>query len=428
MDGTTALLEYIFSQSDKTILTLLSNASTCRTYIRLLHPIAQQFFFRLLPLQNGCPYDIIERWAKYEYSQIYITQLIHSRLVNSIQDLRTNSFRLEINENVRKILLNNYQSSELSIDFKSKVIKGGVEENELDDWSLKCLYSIIEFMLKIKDKIDSSVNQILAESGLITFDGELTKLGNKFLLLSPKVQIWRIIKYYLEKSNIIESLTFLLILGSLQFGSGYPISDLNNIQKQLIKPFNILGLVYIKNNYFYPTKSVLNFFGKSNLFSTQGWLLMDTNYKITAYPTNIVQSELLKRFTKVTYQMTGFISCFVSPDSFRTALDKGTDLDDIVSFLQNNLIQNIGGGIIPPTIRKQFQVWKDQRERFISFHNCILRRYDTFQNAEIAASIARDNFNGLIKGPIQRDTGSYYIVTKKEIEEQFSLVLNQYYY
>jgi transcription initiation factor TFIIH subunit 4 len=219
---------------------------------------------------------------------------------------------------------------------------------------------------------------------------------------------------------MISALRFLLKLGSLQFTCGYAMDSLSDVQQSLLKPFRSLGLLHfghkrLPGGFYFPTRVVLNFFGRSELFASEGWILIDTNFKITAYVKTKLQVELLKRFSLITYEMPGFTSAYISPDSFKRALEEGTSLGDILAFLRANL-SGLGDGKIPPNVEDQFYIWQRQRDRIVTTPNCVLRTFPTEEQAIQAAELAR-SMNGFIA--MFHDDLSHTVITTVEIEDVY---------
>ena len=444
------LLNYIRQQPESVVLDIIQDEDACRTYIKLLPPMSQQILFRLLLIPNGFPVTEIRKWSNNESIVNCTNELIVSHLVQYFQDPSNHTF-IKIMPLVREVLMGQRQKpeggfhqsvkvenpflqpqnsifgtptikKELSSDFGDCP---NVPESILDEFSKDQLYNILSYMLQLTQEIDDEARKILYDSGLMEFGGTLTTDGHRFLLMNPKEQIWRIVQTYLNNTkDLISSIRFILQIGSMQLTHGYPISKLPNFLETLIHPFRAIGLVYIQNGYFYPTKSILNFFGRSDIFKSEGWLFMDTNFKITAFPRNELQTNLLKKFAIITYEFPGFTSAFISPNSFRSALNDGTTLDDIITFLRSNLSKTIGSGKIPDNVEKQLHVWRDERDRTKVYGNATMRQYHDRKEAEIAAQIARD-MNGLIFGPYYREQfQSYVVITDKDIDASYSQEIN----
>lgn len=117
--------------------------------------------------------------------------------------------------------------------------------NVLDGWASSRLEKIIEYMLKMGTDIEQTVQQILVDSGLINFDGELINDGHQFVLWSARDQLWRIVNRYLsESADLISSLKFLLKLGSLQFTRGYLFDHLNQTEKNTLSTICLNGICF----------------------------------------------------------------------------------------------------------------------------------------------------------------------------------------
>ncbi|OHT07590.1 hypothetical protein TRFO_05247 [Tritrichomonas foetus] len=444
------LLQFIISRDESIVIELLKDADACRTFIRLLTPLSQHFLFRMLMIPDLLPLSTIRGWAPPgteakladAFNQLRDCHII---ILNRLQN---GEFGAQIHPEIRNVLLHGTSSSKFqsstsqkpqfpfhvkpsnifpepssnSLDDLTKAPE--VSPETLDKWSSTQLDKILYWMLKLDEKIEPGMRQLLRDSNLIEIDNELTKEGHQFVLADRRSQIWLIVRSYLSSflqdtsSDLISALRFLLKLGSLQFTRGYPVSSLLEPQRKLLEPFCSLGLVYQGNmkNYFFPTRIVLNFFGKEQLSQSEGWLLIDTNFKITAYTSSPLHVALLKKFTLITYEMPGFTSAYLSPNSFKKALKEGTSLSDIIRFLKSNLSSK-GDGIIPPDVEHQLHVWKNQRDRIKTTPNCVMRTFLSRDDADAAHEIAEKNM-GFVARFDSND--NYTIITTEEIEEEFA--------
>ena len=456
------LLKFIISREEHIVIELLRDPPACRTFLRLLKPLSQHLLFRLLMIPGPVPLALIREWAptgKESYLSEAFSELreCHFLDITMLQDVT----RVQLHPDIRHALLStggdemsfdydrsDKTESKFSLDVKTSSIfpeKPKVEltnlneipevsADVLDEYSSSQLDKILYWMLKLSDKIDEEMKQLLRDSELINMENELTRKGHQFVLEDRKSQIWQIVSSYLNSflqdtsSDLIAALRFLLKLGSLQFTRGYPIKSLKGPQTRLLSPFSSLGLVYLgtkdKKGFFFPTRVVLNFFGKEQITKSEGWLLIDTNFKITAYTSSPLHVALLKKFTLITYEMPGFTSAYLSPNSFKKALKEGTTLDDILKFLKSN-ISSKGDGKIPPDVEHQLLVWKNQRDRIRTTPDCVLRTYLDRQEYEVARAIA-DDLMGVIKEFVRDDR--YYLITKEEIEDEYAQRLKEYRY
>jgi transcription initiation factor TFIIH subunit 4 len=449
------LLDFIIIHLDeKLMLELLSDPDTCRTFVRLLSPLAQHILFRLLMLSGPWPLSRIREWSSYgsehEHQQAF-RQLRDSNLL-SIKITAGHEADVELIPTFKNMLLRGTATSVAPPPRSDRkpllAVSGGlfetkpkfdfadpnsipyVTEEVLDKWAISQHDKILEWMLGLTTTIDPDIRQLLVDSHLIQMDDNLTRDGNQFVLADRRSQIWRIVRSYLESfrsdsaQNMISALRFLLKLGSLQFTRGHAIDTLSEVQQSLLKPFRSLGLLHfghagLASGFYFPTRVVLNFFGRSELFASEGWILIDTNFKITAYVKTRLQVALLRRFSLITYEMPGFTSAYISPDSFKKALDGGTSLADILGFLRANL-SALGDHKIPSNVEHQFYIWQKQRDRILTTPNCVLRTYSTEEQAVQAAELARMMYGFLA---IFHDDLSHTVITTEGIEDEYKMRL-----
>ncbi|KAK8881698.1 General transcription factor IIH subunit 4 [Tritrichomonas musculus] len=455
------LLQFILSRDENIVIELLRDADACRTFIRLLTPLSQHFLFRMLMIPEPLELSTVRAWAppgserslNQAFSQL---QECHFFIVEQLP----REIGVRLHPDIRHILLYGnlnktddfrYQShsvkSEFPLQMKPQNSNPQREQGHLtnleeipyvppevlDDWSASQLDKILYWMLELTDKIDPEMRQLLRDSHLIEIDNKLTKDGHQFVLTDRRSQIWLIVRSYLNSflqdtsSELISALRFILKLGSLQFTRGYPISMLSDTQQKLLTPFCSLGLIYIDKsnfrNYFFPTRVVLNFFGKEQISQSEGWILIDTNFKITAYTTSPLNVALLKKFSYITYQMPGFTSAYISPVKLREALDQGTSLDDILTFLKLNICTTKGEGKIPPDVEHQLLVWKNQRERITTTPDCVMRTYQSKEMAEAARALAEEMIGFIAIFPLEN--GQTVVITTEDIEAGYSAALKQ---
>lgn len=445
------LLDFIIKRDEYVVLELLKDIDSCRTFIRLLSPLSQHFLFRMLMIQEPLELSIIRTWAPPGCER-NLQQAFNQLSECHFFVLKQLSLEVgvQLHPDIRRVLLNGNSEKSDDSQYQSQFVKSesfpfqtsspsifppreqvrltNLEEipykepQELDDWSASQLDKILYWMLELDSKIDPEMRQLLRKSHLIEIDNTLTKEGHQFVLSDRRSQIWLIVRSYLSTfisspPELILALKFILKLGSYQFTRGYHVSTLTSTQQELLAPFCSLGLILLDRDFFFPTRVVLNFFGKEQLDKSEGWILIDTNFKITAYTSSPLHVALLKKFSYITYQMPGFTSAYISPVKLRDALDKGTSLEDILSFLRLNICTTKGEGKIPSDVEHQLLVWKSQRERITTTENCVMRTYTSEDKANVARQIA-DRLFGFI-GYFKLETGQIVVVTTEEIEEEY---------
>ncbi|KAH0787348.1 RNA polymerase II transcription factor B subunit 2 [Histomonas meleagridis] len=445
------LLEFIARKMpENLVLEILSDPDTCRTFVKLFDPLTQHFLMRLLMLNQPILFLDVREWAVpgTEQQHQYAFQQLRDCYFISITQDHSGEYQIAIRPEIRDVLLygsvKSSSSSQPTITdrkplfssspglFPVKPEKKFIPSNEvpymdpeiLEKYATNQFEKILYWMLNLVPNIDKGIKKLLKDTGLINrTDNQLTKEGHQFLLADRRSQIWRIMRSYLQRfltdstSTLISTVRFVLKIGSLQFTRGYPISELNEAQKQLYEPFSNLGLLMVDNGYYYPTKIALQFFGKDQYVSTDGWLLIDTNFKVTAYTTSRLNIALLRKFTIITYEMPGFTSAYISPDSFKNALAEGTSMEDILNFLKGNLIKiDSSSGSIPSNVEHQLHIWQAQRERIVTTPRCVMRTYMMEEYVREPEAISKDMMGFVAHFTIG---DNHILVTLEEIEEEF---------
>lgn len=448
------LLNHIQSRGRAFVMELLKDQSACRTYVRLLSPVCQHVLFRLIYINDISRESFLKMFMKG--AENYFNELRNAFVLIEFIKENEKDPHIKIEPLIKEVLLNskelsnsndNFHTSNLNIKVIDDYFNGC--SKTLDDFAINSLNNILVYLLdhvksteesaKLKktdplynEKKESSVNigntnqesdkmkKLLITAGILKKDAMFQT--KEFLLSSPKTQIWTIIENILNETYDIDSYRFILNLGGQQYSHGYPLSGLTDIQISYIENMlSIIGLVYVENGYYYPTKSILNFFGKSILFDVEGWLFIDTNFKISAYPKTEIQSRLLQLFTKTSYEIPGhFLSCYISPGTiFGKGSTEKISLQTVVDFLEANVSKIHGEGKIPDVILKQFQVWERQRNRFTVHTKCIYRQLYKGNQPDKLRKIAEQMGCLLYFREPTEEKNFWEIVTKEEMDNEF---------
>lgn len=465
-----SILENIRSKGRNFVHILLNDEISCRTYIKILPPPCQHIFLRLLSIGKIRKSSLVKMFKSNGEKHVWC--LIESFLVDSFVEVIDDEevTFVEVNPYIKNVFLNNTQNANtfngVSVvenpflsDVDSSIFKNEKHDTVttkesfrvisdfsngkseiLDTYSQQCLNKVLFCLLELMDDnpvedVDyANIKELLKKSSIIdNFDDRPTGLAKEFLLSSNKKQIWTLIDTLLNSNSTdIDSYRFIIKLGGLHYSHGYPTHTLSAVQKECLdKTLSEIGLVYVEDGFYYPTKSVLNFFGKSNLFDTEGWLFIDTNYKISAFPKNIIQGRLLKLFTKVSYEIPGyFLSCYISPGTLfgrhdKVKTERLIPVETIIEFIETNYSQKHGDGKIPDNIFKQLMVWKKQRNRFTVYPPGCIREFLDSDFADAARDLAEElgclQLFSDVKGK------NVILVTDKSGESEFQQRLNKLY-
>ena len=160
------LINFIVGLPEQMVINLLSDPSTCRTFIRLLSPLAQHFLFRLLMLPVPMDLSDIRCWSrKGDMSK----QLKHEEAFGQLRDSHlltfsetsAGTYQVKLREEIRQILLKNGEDvksgqdrSSLFDESRSSSVFGVsrkrdsfdapyIDEEVLDDWAASQLEKIL---------------------------------------------------------------------------------------------------------------------------------------------------------------------------------------------------------------------------------------------------------------------------------------------
>lgn len=251
----------------------------------------------------------------------------------------------------------------------------------------------------------------------------LTDSGFQFLLMDTNAQLWYIIREYISNSeergvDPADLISFLLELSFHVTGEAYNSNTLTEVQRNTIKDLTDLGLVKLqqgrKESWFIPTKLATNLSVSLTDSSSrkQGFVVVETNFRLYAYSTSKLHCEILRLFSRVEYQLPNLIVGAITKESLYNAFENGITADQIISFLQQNAHPRVAERIptVPENVTDQIRLWESDLNR-VEMNPA--HYYDEFPSREIfeaACDHARE-WNGLL----WEDSKRMRLVVKAEI-------------
>jgi len=185
-------------------------------------------------------------------------------------------------------------------------------------------------------------------------------------------------------------LSFLLRTSFLTFGQGYPVKELTPTQKMMMNDLKEFGLIYLRkesSKRFYPTRLAISLCsGKSAVLlpghdtskaEHEGFIILESNYRLYAYTSSTLKIALLSLFVKMLYRLPNFAMGLITRESVRTALLNGISADQIIAFIQQNVHPQTSKNpvAVPETVVDQIRLWESERNR-VTYQTGIL--YDSF--------------------------------------------------
>ncbi|ONI10391.1 hypothetical protein PRUPE_4G044800 [Prunus persica] len=254
-----------------------------------------------------------------------------------------------------------------------------LEAFALGQWECFLLQLINSSQIERPSNISSSMMKIFQRGLLSQRDKEaprLTESGFQFLLMDTNAQLWYIIREYISNSeergvDSADLISFLLELSFHVTGEAYNINTLTEVQKNTIKDLADLGLVKLqqgrKDSWFIPTRLATNLSVSLTDSSSrkQGFVVVETNFRLYAYSTSKLHCEILRLFSRVEYQLPNLIVGAITKESLYSAFENGITADQIISFLQQNAHPRVAERVpsVPENVTDQIRLWETDLNR-----------------------------------------------------------------
>ena len=198
---------------------------------------------------------------------------------------------------------------------------------------------------------------LLQRAGLMQRDHQtndklnITSLGFQFLLQDVNSQLWALLLHYLSMADernmdLVEVLAFFFTVGGLELGRAYESRGFSQTQLQTLEELSDYGLVYRPSKsakYFFPTRlaSTLTstaspLLSRLNDQEEQGYLILETNYRVYAYTANLLRIAILNLFVTLKSRLPNLVIGQITRHSVKSALNKGITADQIITYLTHH--------------------------------------------------------------------------------------------
>ena len=231
--------------------------------------------------------------------------------------------------------------------------------------------------------VSEEVVRVLINAGLLKFNSEdrstaITSEGFQFLLMDTATQVWYFLLKYLDSmgsksTDFIECLSFLFQISFSTLGKDYSVEGLSETQFKFMQHLREVGLVFQrkkKSRRYYPTSLAINL-GSAvtgvvpENIQQQGYIIIETNYRVYAYSASALQVALLSLFCDILCRFPNLTVCVLSRESIQQAFAAGITAEQILHFLRSRAHPEMlkTTPIIPPTIADQIKLWEIERDR-----------------------------------------------------------------
>ncbi|TVU16591.1 hypothetical protein EJB05_40162 [Eragrostis curvula] len=158
---------------------------------------------------------------------------------------------------------------------------------------------------------------------------------------------------------------------ALEQWEAYSLTPLSPVKRSAIKDLASLGLVKLQ----------------------QGFVVVETNFRMYAYSTSKLHCEILRLFSRVEYQLPNLIAGAITKESIYGAFENGITAEQIISFLQQNAHPRVADKIptVPENVTDQIRLWETDRNRVEMVPSHLYEDFPSRELFEQCCDHARDN-------------------------------------
>nr|VWO95154.1 Ankyrin repeat protein [Ganoderma boninense] len=275
----------------------------------------------------------------------------------------------------------------------------------LERWETILYYMVSSGTGQFPAKPSQGVLYLLQRSGLMsTVHGttlQITSAGFQFLLHPPHEQLWELLLQYLQMAeerqmDLVEVLSFLLMLSTTELGKSYSTENLSATQKAMLEDLRDYGLIKQRtanSRKFSPTRLATTLTssspplptstGKGDGAQSQGFIVLETNYRLYAYTDNPLQIAVLNLFVTLKSRFPNLVVGQITRESVKKALANGITAEQvcapgyhtlgaclptaakIISYLITHAHPQMRKNkpLLPVTVQDQIRLWELEKNR-----------------------------------------------------------------
>lgn len=353
--------------------------ATCLSIYRLLPPLAKFYIVTMLFNEKPVAVKDLEKWCQPQARKFQYESLKRLRALHLIEE-DSSGTHIRLHQTFRNNFRNCLTGSQAPNAFgkiATTTDKSPIDVKFLDQFASQKWETILHFMVgsDLPEVPSRPVLSLLKLGGLMEGPGtsainlKITNSGFQFLLQDVNVQIWTILLEYLNLAldlnmDPVDVLNFIFILGSLELGRAYSVSDLSATQVSMLPDLRDYGLVYQRSessSRFYPTRLATTLTSESTGLKTpsmaldqalqesgkaldhsgggdsqRGQIILETNFKLYAYTNSPLEIAILNLFVSMKSRFANMVTGQITRESIRNALYNGITADQIIRFLEQH--------------------------------------------------------------------------------------------
>ncbi|PKU79818.1 general transcription and DNA repair factor IIH subunit TFB2 [Dendrobium catenatum] len=417
---------------------LYESTFICEAVLRSLPPLAKKYALQMLFIESPVTAKSFEEWVLpdgFSKHRVAIERLLQLRVFLETNDRKKETsytMNPKFQSNMRKYLVQGgtlpREPMSLGVTVRLPTLED-LEAYAHKQWECFLLQLINSAQAQRLTNFSSSMIRVFQRGLLSSRENEaprLTENGFQFLLMDTNAQLWYIIREYITTSEDrgiepTDLISFLLELSFHSLGEAYNMNSLTDVQCKAIKDLADLGVVKLqqgrKESWFIPTKlaSNLSISLSDSSSRRQGFVVVETNFRMYAYSTSKLHSEILRLFSRIEYQLPNLIVAAITKESLYTAFENGITADQIISFLQQNAHPRIVERVptVPENVTDQIRLWETDRNRVEMIPSHIYEDFPSKEVFEGAADFARE-----VGGLLWEDSNKMRLIVRGELHQQ----------
>ncbi|XP_058083795.1 general transcription and DNA repair factor IIH subunit TFB2 isoform X2 [Magnolia sinica] len=393
---------------------LYENAFICEAVLRSLPPLAKKYVLQMLYMVVPITGKSMEEWVLsdgFSKHKVAVDRLLQLRIFLEVTDSGA--------------LPREAMPSNITVRLPSLE---DLEAYALEQWECFLLQLINSSHVERPTNFSSSVMRVFQRGLLSARENETPKLtenGFQFLLMDTNAQLWYIIREYISSSqdrgvDPTDLISFLLELSFHVLGEAYNLSTLTEVQKNAVRDLADLGLIKLqqgrKEGWFIPTKLATNLSVSLSDTSSrkQGFVVVETNFRLYAYSSSKLHCEILRLFARVEYQLPNLIVGAITKESLYNAFENGITAEQIISFLQQNAHPRVAERTpaVPENVTDQIRLWETDRNRVDIIPSHLYEDFPSKEVFEAASDFARE-----VSGLLWEDTKNMRLIVRGELHQ-----------
>ncbi|KRX66658.1 Rap guanine nucleotide exchange factor, partial [Trichinella sp. T9] len=378
-------LNYLSQLPSGILNKLYESAVACTGIYRYLPSVAQQIVMRLSLVNSGTTIADIEGWMVDEKKDILHESLKYLRQLHILQECNLSSIESVV---LNRVFAKNLRLALLCKDticFKTVTVDPKHQKSfaDLDSYASERWESVLKYLALPSAQSEKSVSvetkRVLQDSGLIQLCDskmQLTSDGFQFILYDRRQQLWTYLLHYLaqleKKGSPIHDCIMLILQACLgSHRAAYSTENLTEAALNFIQHLREIGLVHQRKRsagwfYYTPLISVLTGLKSSSSSSKEGFLIVETNFRVYCYTDSVLDLAIVSTFCEPLYRFPNLVACILNRESVRRAFQVNISAEQIIQYLFSNAHKNMQKQTptIPSTVTDQIKLWEMERDRF----------------------------------------------------------------